>query len=462
MTMLRITRRCAYYTGICAILMLAMSTSNAKRFTPVAVNDTASANSGQTINIDVLDNDERLDDGVAEVTTTAPVSPGGKAEVQDDFTILYTSGPGFGGADTFTYVIKDIHGDTSQPATVTILVDGSIAVTQEPGVQKIVFGGAAFPDSNVALSATGEEAVAVPVGGGFSEVRCCTVKDERVGEGGTFQPGPFDLGTALSSPILADADCADILPKPDAGTLIIPRHFGVHTEDPDSMEADDYRFGVCVVDTNVEWYGPVQVDIVAKPVIGYRVDCKTPLPVSDQPLTLSQSAGPPAAEFTSPEMRAITSECDPRGVTRWSIWYFVVNAVHLTDQLDSRTYVRHMAFTIKTMIEKMRQEGAADSAFLNSVKTTVLNAESSIGANNWTAAQGQSAMDVLDDATLLALTPPGDDTYSPTPSFPNPEAEIVSHIAALRYAVCSELAFPGALGNCEIDEDVDEALPELP
>jgi hypothetical protein len=38
----------------------------------------------------------------------------------------------------------------------------------------------------------------------------------------------------------------------------------------------------------------------------------------------------------------------------------------------------------------------------------------------------------------------------------------VSHIAALRYAVCSELAWPGALEECRMNEFVDDALPDLP
>jgi hypothetical protein len=452
--------------------MLAMSTSNARRFTPVAVNDTANANSGETIHIDVLVNDERLDDGVVELIVDTSTQFGGSAaEASHDFDeedpesvavlhVDYTSAPGFGGTDTFTYKIVDIHGDTSEPATVTVLVDGSISETTA-GSHKVVFGGAAFPGSSVALSATGEEALTA----GTSTVQCCTVKDTRVGADGTFQPAPFDLGFALQS--ADDEDCAT-MPAPAPDTLIVPAHFGVHTDDPDSTDPEDYRFGVCVVDTGVLWDGPVQVDIVAEPVVGYQVECKaTPpatLPVDKQPLTLGLSAATDTepAEFTSPEMRAITSECDPRGVTRWSTWWFVVNAVHLTDQLDSRTYVSRMAFVLKTMVETMRQEGVADSVFLNDVKTLVLNAQAAIGSKKWTPAEAISAMDTLDVATIRALTPPVGVMYSPTASFSNPKGELVSHLAALRYAVCSELAWPGALEECRMNESVDEALPQLP
>jgi hypothetical protein len=439
--------------------MLAMSTSNARRFTPVAVDDTANANSGETIHIDVLVNDERLDDGVARLIVSTPPEFGeAVAEQSAPFSINYTSVAGFGGTDTFTYIIEDIHEDTSQPATVTIQVNGSIAETQESGLNKIVFGGEAFPGSNVPLSAAGEEAEEP----GISKTGCCTVLDTRVGNGNQW--GPFDIGDAMG----ADGACADMFadlgisaPLPD--TLIVPRHFGVHTDPEDEdLTTDDFKFGVCVVDTTAEWDGPVQVDIVAEPVVGYAVNCENPEGVDKQPLTLGLSTVP--TEFTSPEMRAITSECDPRGVTRWSRWYFVVNAVHLTEQEDSRTYVRRMALVIKNMIETMRQAGVADSAFLNDIKTLVLNAEAAIGSKKWTQAQATSAMDTLDDATLVALTPPGDDTYSPTASFSNPKGELVSHLAALRYAVCSELAHPHPmdLKACKMDDRVDSRLPTLP
>jgi len=469
MTISRTLRRCAYHTGICAMLMLAINTSEARRFVPVANDDplpgdfAIEANSGGTINIDVLANDEKLDDGVARVITTPPVS-GGSAEMQADFTVNYTSAPGFGGTDTFTYTIEDVHGDTSEPATVTIQVDGTVAETTA-GSNKIVFGGAAFPGSKASLSATGETAES----DGISTVKCCTVRDPRVGAGNTnkdgptaFQWVPFDIGAAMSSPALADADCADPdMPNPGAGALIVPRHFGVHTENLNSTDPEEYRFGLCVVDTKVEWQGPVAVDVVSLPVVGYPVDCKNPETVDDQPLTLGLSTDP--AEFTYPEMRAITSECDPRGVTRWSTWYFVVNAVHLTGKEASRTYVGRMSSVLKTMIDAMRAEGAAESSFLGDIKGLVVLAEEPYSSNNSKPADFQSSMATLDSATLLALAPTdGDGTYSSTDNFENPKGELVSHFAALRYAVCSELAHPTALEHCKMDEFVVTALPTLP
>jgi len=461
MTILRTVRRCAYYTGISAFLMLAMSTSHAAKPGAVANDDEVETNGGDgetVVHIHVLENDSDPDNLIADlIVTTTPGFDGTAIRQAPDLEVPhihvhYTIAPGFGGTETFNYAIVDKNGKTLDSATVTIEVDGLIATTKA-GSNKVVFGGAAFPGSNVPLSAAGELAE----DDGTSEVRCCTVRDPRVGAGKgqtvTFQWTPFDLGAALSSPTLADAACLD-MPKPNPGTLIVPRHFSVHTDELGSTNPEDYRFGVCVVDTDVEWDGPVQVDIVAEPVVGYAVDCKTPAVVDQQPLTLGLSTAP--KEFTSPQMRPITSECDPRGVTRWSTWYFVVNAVHLTAKENSRGYVASLFSVLKSMIEEMRKTGAADTTFLKDLKSLVLQAE---GPSTPPA----SSMTFLDTATLMALTPPeGQNPYSPNDSFSNPKGELVSHLAALRYAVCSELAWPGALEECRMNEFVDEALPDLP
>jgi hypothetical protein len=212
----------------------------------------------------------------------------------------------------------------------------------------------------------------------------------------------------------------------------------------------------------VNWQGAVFLDTVAQAVVDYPVKCKNTQTVDNQPLTLALSTDKP--EFTFPNMRPITSECDPRGVTRWSTSYFVPNGRHLTGLEDSRTYVGRMFSVLKGMIEAMRQDGSVDSAFLDAVKNLVQQAEAPFSSQNWTQQQAAGAMTVLDNATLLVLEPPDGDPYSPTAEtfFPNPEGELASHLAAARYAVCSELAYPGNLGECTMDESVVAALPELP
>jgi len=452
-------RRLACYTSICAILMLAAGTSNAARkVVPIAIDDDVEnipSGDSATLHIDVLANDERLDDGVADLIVTTPASlvgtavkAGADSEVQA-LHVHYTFPAGFGGTEAFAYRIESNRGQISNSAPVTVTVDGAIALTTK-GSNKVVFGGAAFPGSNVPLSATGETAE----NDGQSTVECCTVRDPRVSAGRsrknrdvTYEWAPLDLGVALSN----EVSCANIAPA--AGTLIIPPHFGVHTQNLQSPDPDDYRFGVCVVDTQVEWQGPVQVDVVAEPVIGYPVDCKTDLGVHKQPLVLGLSVDP--QEFTSPEMRAVTIECDPRSVTKWSKWFFVVNAVHLADKDQSNGYVSRMFTTLRSMIEAMRKSNAVNTTFLNDLTSLILNAQNPSNS-------AISSMDFLDIATLMALTPPNGDPYTPNGSFGNPKGELVSHLAALRYAVCSELAYPGNLAECRIHESVDNALPELP
>jgi len=467
MTILRTVRRRAYYTGICA-LILAMGTSHAAKPGAVANDDEVDTNGGDgetVVHIPVLENDSDPDNLIVDLIVTTPPGFDGMAVRQgpdldiddpgslDVIHVDYNIAPGFGGTETFTYEIVDKNGKTLDSATVTIEVDG-LSATTKAGSNKVVFGGAAFPDSNVPLSAVGELAK----DDGTSEVRCCTVSDPRVSAGKgqtvTFQWTPFDLGAALSS-----APGCQAMPDPGPGTLIVPRHFGVHTKNLGSTKPEEYRFGVCAVDTNAGWVGPVQVDIVAEPVVGYEVDCKTDLGVDKQPLTLGLSMDP--KEFTAPLMRPITSECDPRGVTRWSTWYFVVNAVHRIDKENSRGYVASLFSVLKSMIEEMRKTGAADSTFLRDVKNLVLQADGP-------STPPESSMDFLDNATLLALGPWDGYPYSPNPyspnnnSFSDPKGELVSHLAALRYAVCSELAWPGALEECRMHPSVNAALPPLP
>ena len=467
MTMLRITRRCAYYTGVCAFLMLVMGTSHAAKPGADADDDsvTTSGGDGETVvHIDVLDGDSDPNNLIADLIVTTPPEFGTAVRQGPDFDPLvpgslnrihvdYNIAPGFGGTETFTSEIVDKNGKTLDSATVTIEVDGSTAITTK-GSHKVVFGGAAFPNSGVALSAAGELAKT----GGTSTVQCCKVRDPRVSKKKgviAFDWTPFDLGAAMRS----TPDCAaklDLDAAPPPGTLIVPPHFGVHTDPaiPDKdLALDDFKFGACVVNTGVEWVGPMQVDVVAEPVVGYQVNCG-PGPVHKQPLVLGLSEN----EFTSPEMRAITIECDPRGVTRWSKAFFVVNGVHRADKDASNGYVARMFTTLRSMIEEMRKQNAVESTFLKDLTSIVLAAQNPSNS-------ASASMAHLDNATFMALTPGDPDPYfpSPTAKFSNPKGELVSHLMALRYAICSEIAHPGNVkhDDCKVDK-FDSALPKLP
>jgi hypothetical protein len=470
MTRLTIAHRSAYYAGICALLILAMSTSHAAKPSAFAEDDNRSTSGGDgetVVHIDVLANDTDPDGLIADLIVTTPpefgtaVRQGPDLDIDDPGSLNvihvdYNIAPGFGGTETFTYEIVDKNGKTLDSATVTITVDGSTSVIK-PGAHKVVFGGAAFPDSEVPLSAAGELANT----GGTSTVQCCKVPDPRVSKKKgiiAFDWTPFDLGAAMGSLCAEMFSDLGIAP-PAPGQLIVPPHFSVHT-DPDisdqDLTKDDFKFGACVVNTGVEWVGPMQVDVVAEPVVDYEVNCE-PGPVHKQPLVLGLSED----EFTSPEMRAITIECDPRGVTRWSKAFFVVNGMHRADKDASNGYVARMFTTLRSMIEEMRKQNAVDSTFLKDLTGIVLAAQNPSNS-------ASASMAHLDNATLMALTPGDPDPYfpSPTAKFSNPKGELVSHLMALRYAICSELAHPGNVKHdeCRVPEDspVGAALPKLP
>jgi hypothetical protein len=98
---------------------------------PVANDDSTSVPSGSAINIDVLAND--TDDGSLAVSTvsivTAPAN--GRALIEANGTITYTSNTDFVGSDTVTYSVLDNFNGVSNTATVTITVT-AIPVTPPP------------------------------------------------------------------------------------------------------------------------------------------------------------------------------------------------------------------------------------------------------------------------------------------------------------------------------------------
>lgn len=427
------------------------------------------ANSGETINIDVLANDVLNGQTVTAINITSPSTNGGTATpgactgdnipplpaLPSPFCVDYTSAPGFGQEDSFGYTVSS--GDLeSNEATVTIDVDGSVSETP-PGDDITVFGG---PENGVPLLAVGEFAPE----SGTSTIKCCTVRDPRVklktrwnGSQKIIHKGyPFDIGKAMDTHLAVG--CGD-LPQPGDYELIVPRHFSVHTEEEGELDPDKYVFGLCVVETEVEWLGAVNLDIDATPAVGYQVECDR-MGVKNQPLTLGLTTFPP--EFNAPLMRPVTTECNPRGAPKWSTWYFIPNAVHLTNKLPSKWYVLGRIFVLKLMILSMHfdPDNPVDGALLNSVWSKVNSARNIV----WGPTPASAALPILDTATIEVLTPdvepPG--IYNSTAKFPNPKGELTSHLMALRYAVCNELAFVNMPASCKINDDVDDLLPELP
>ncbi len=89
---------------------------------PIAVNDSAEANAGGFVVIDVLGNDTDVDGDVLEVADIADVSPSGAtALVNVDGDVVYTPPAGYDGPGSFTYAAYDGEA-SSNVATVDITV----------------------------------------------------------------------------------------------------------------------------------------------------------------------------------------------------------------------------------------------------------------------------------------------------------------------------------------------------
>ncbi len=85
---------------------------------PIAVNDTASANAGLSININVLANDSDPEGDALSVVNVG--QPANGTAVISGGQVTYTANAGFSGADTFSYSIEDTAGNQ---ATAQVSVD---------------------------------------------------------------------------------------------------------------------------------------------------------------------------------------------------------------------------------------------------------------------------------------------------------------------------------------------------
>jgi len=88
--------------------------------TPMAVNDAVDADTGVSVVIDVLDNDQSLADTPIVVSISADPA-NGSAIAGADNNVTYTSNPGFVGDDSFQYTATDRDGDAAS-GTVTVTV----------------------------------------------------------------------------------------------------------------------------------------------------------------------------------------------------------------------------------------------------------------------------------------------------------------------------------------------------
>lgn len=95
-------------------------TTNTPNTAPDAVNDTASVNASQSLNIQVRNNDTDADGNSLSITSvTTPT--GGTAVIQGGGTYIRYTAPALGGTKTFNYTISDGVGGTDT-ATVTVTV----------------------------------------------------------------------------------------------------------------------------------------------------------------------------------------------------------------------------------------------------------------------------------------------------------------------------------------------------
>src|SRR5262249_54261734 len=137
---------------------------------PVAVDDTASAISGNPITINVVANDTEPDDGINPNSVAIVSAPANGTATVDPSTglVTYTSDAGFTGTDTFRYTVQDALGAVSNQATVTIIVRASIL---RPGFDTTTF----LPNDDGTYPANGPETgvppgtpVAQPLGFGIN------------------------------------------------------------------------------------------------------------------------------------------------------------------------------------------------------------------------------------------------------------------------------------------------------
>lgn len=91
---------------------------------PSANEDSASTDENTAVWIDVLDNDEDSDGlDLSSVTVTSGPSHGSTSVNTVSGEVEYVPDSGFYGSDSFTYTVDDNYGLTSDPATVTIMVN---------------------------------------------------------------------------------------------------------------------------------------------------------------------------------------------------------------------------------------------------------------------------------------------------------------------------------------------------
>jgi VCBS repeat-containing protein len=91
---------------------------------PIAIDDAATTDENNSVNIDVTANDIAIDGAINKTTVTITRDPqdGSLGVNSSTGVVSYTPDPGFCGSDYFMYTVDDNYGMTSNEATVTVTV----------------------------------------------------------------------------------------------------------------------------------------------------------------------------------------------------------------------------------------------------------------------------------------------------------------------------------------------------
>ncbi len=126
-----------------AAVMIALVVPQVAAAPPTAVDDTASAQPGETIVIDVLDNDTDPDGGDLEVTDVIVSAEGIQPDCELDGTCTYQAFDGPNYTDTFEYQVQDSDGEIDT-GVVTVTVQGDPTEVDSPSSVTLKYKKGAF------------------------------------------------------------------------------------------------------------------------------------------------------------------------------------------------------------------------------------------------------------------------------------------------------------------------------
>ncbi|HET6655168.1 MAG TPA: cadherin-like domain-containing protein [Gammaproteobacteria bacterium] len=113
------------YAGTGSGTVFALSDPSLSR-PPVALDDSAATSENTAVVIDILANDFDPEDALDSGSVQVQSDPAhGTVSVRTDGTVTYTPAAGFSGADSFTYIVRDVAGLASTAATVVVTVQQS-------------------------------------------------------------------------------------------------------------------------------------------------------------------------------------------------------------------------------------------------------------------------------------------------------------------------------------------------